>query len=172
MLYENILFGAENNLEKHFNIFKQAQLDICLLTLSIYNKWASVYRSFTIYNNKFTNSEILFIWAHLEPNWPICLLVYSRITTVQIGVINQCVLPPIFFILLEVKVKVTQTCLTLFDPMDCIVPGILQARMLEWVAFPFSRGSSQPRDWTQVSHIADGFFTNWATREAQEQWGG
>ena len=36
------------------------------------------------------------------------------------------------------------------------------------VAFPFSRGSSQPRDWTQVSHIADGFFANWATREAQE----
>ena len=45
--------------------------------------------------------------------------------------------------------------------------GILQARILEWVAFPFSRGSSQPRDQTQVSHIAGGFFTSWATREAQ-----
>ena len=44
---------------------------------------------------------------------------------------------------------------------------ILQARILEWVAVPFSRGSSQPRDWTQVSHIAGGFFTSWATREAQ-----
>ena len=53
-------------------------------------------------------------------------------------------------------------------PMDCIVYGILQARILEWVAFPFSRGSSQPRDQTQVSHIAGGFFTSWATREAQE----
>ena len=42
----------------------------------------------------------------------------------------------------------------------------LQARILEWVAFPFSRGSSQPRDWTQVSHMADRFFTIWATREA------
>ena len=41
---------------------------------------------------------------------------------------------------------VTQSCLTLCDPMDCIVQGILQARILEWVAFPFSRGSSQPRD--------------------------
>ena len=45
--------------------------------------------------------------------------------------------------------------------------GILQARILEWIAVPFSRGSSQPRDWTQVSHIADGFFTDWATREAR-----
>ena len=43
---------------------------------------------------------------------------------------------------------------TLCDPMDCTVHGILQARVLEWVAFPFSRGSSQPRDRTQVSHIA------------------
>ena len=44
--------------------------------------------------------------------------------------------------------------------------GILQARILKRVAFPFSRGSSQPRDQTQVSHIAGGFFTSWATREA------
>ena len=43
---------------------------------------------------------------------------------------------------------------------------------LEWVAFPFSRGSSQPRDQTQVSCIAGGFFTSWATREAQEYWSG
>ena len=52
----------------------------------------------------------------------------------------------------------------------CQVPlsvGILPARILEWVAMPSSRGSSQPRDPTQVSHIAGGFFTIWATREAQ-----
>ena len=51
----------------------------------------------------------------------------------------------------EVKVLVTQSCPTLCDPMDCSlpgssVPGIFQARILEWVALPFSRGSSQPRD--------------------------
>ena len=46
----------------------------------------------------------------------------------------------------KVKVKVTQLCLTLCDPMDYTVHGILQARILEWVAFLFSRGSSQPRD--------------------------
>ena len=45
--------------------------------------------------------------------------------------------------------------------------GILQARILEWVAMPSSRGSSQPRDQTQISRIAGGFFTVWATREAQ-----
>ena len=64
----------------------------------------------------------------------------------------------------KVKVKVTQSCLTLCDPMDYKVPGILQPRILEWVAFPFSRGSSQPRDWTQVSCIAGKFLTSWATR--------
>ena len=67
----------------------------------------------------------------------------------------------------RVKVKVAQTCLTHQDPMDYTVHGILQARILEWVVFPFSRGSSQPRDWTQVSRVAGGFFTSWATREAQ-----
>ena len=54
--------------------------------------------------------------------------------------------------------------------MHYIVNGILQARILEWVAFPFSRGSSQPRDRTQVSHVAGGFFASWATREALKAW--
>ena len=56
--------------------------------------------------------------------------------------------------------------------MDSLVHGILQARILEWVAFPFSRGSSQHRDQTQASHTAGWFFTSWATREAQEYWSG
>ena len=50
--------------------------------------------------------------------------------------------------------------------MECTVHGILQARILEWVAVPFFRGSSQPKERTQVSRIAGGFFTVWATREA------
>ena len=70
----------------------------------------------------------------------------------------------------EMKVKVTQLYPTLCDPMDYRVQEILQARILEWVACPFSRGSSQPKDQTQVSHIAGEFFTSWATREAQEYW--
>ena len=71
-----------------------------------------------------------------------------------------------------VKVKVVQSCLTLCDPMGYTVQGILQAKILEWVAIPFSMGSSQPRDQTQVSHITGRFFTIWATREAQEYWSG
>ena len=68
--------------------------------------------------------------------------------------------------------KVTQSCPTLCNPTDYRVHGILQARTLEWVAFPFSRGSSRPRDRTQVSRIAGRFFTSWARREDQEHWGG
>ena len=66
--------------------------------------------------------------------------------------------------------SVIQSCPTLWDPMNCSPPGysvhgILQARILEWIAMPSSRRSSQPRDRTQVSHIASGFFTVWATRK-------
>ena len=64
------------------------------------------------------------------------------------------------------KVKVARLCPTLCNPMD----SILQARILKWAAFPFSRGSSQPRERTQVSCIAGGFFTSWVTKEAQEYW--
>ena len=65
---------------------------------------------------------------------------------------------------------VSQLCLTLCDPMDCSQPscsvhGILQEKILEWVDIPFSRGSSRPRDWSQVSCIAGGVFTVWFTRE-------
>ena len=71
----------------------------------------------------------------------------------------------------KVKLLVAQLCPTLCDPMDCSplassVLGILQARVLEWVAIPFSRGSSQPEDQTWVSHTAGRFFTSWATRVA------
>ena len=58
------------------------------------------------------------------------------------------------------------------SPMGCSVHGIFQARTLEWVAISSSRGSSQPRDRTQVSHIAGRYFTIWATKEAPEYWNG
>ena len=70
-----------------------------------------------------------------------------------------------------VKVLVAQLCLTLCDPMNCSpscssVCGILQARILEWVTIPFSRGSSQPGEGTQVFCIASTFFTVLATKDA------
>ena len=80
--------------------------------------------------------------------------------------------PPLVEVL-KWKWKLHQTLqlhLTLW-PKDCSPPAssvheILQAKILEWVAIPSSRGSSQPRDWTQVSHIVRRFFTIWGTREA------
>ena len=79
--------------------------------------------------------------------------------------------------LTRVCAKSLQSCPTLCNPMDCSPPGssvygILQARIREWVAMPSSKGSSQPRDQTQASLIAGRFFTDWATREAQEYWSG
>ena len=67
--------------------------------------------------------------------------------------------------------EVAQSCLTLCDPIDCGPPGssvhgILQARILEWVAISFSRKSSRPREQTQVSRISDRRLNLWATREA------
>ena len=66
--------------------------------------------------------------------------------------------------------EVAQSCPTLCDPMDCSLPGssvhgIFQAIVLEWIAISFSKGSSQPRDRTRVSHIVERRFTIWATRE-------
>ena len=74
----------------------------------------------------------------------------------------------------ESESEVTQSCPTLCDPMDCSlsgssVRGIFQARVLEWIAISFSRGSSQPRDWTRVSWvfcIGRWILYHWANREA------
>ena len=76
----------------------------------------------------------------------------------------------IFVLLLEVKVA--QSCPSLWDPVDYTVHGILQARILKWVAFPFSRGSSQPRDRTQVSHVARWILYQLSHRKAEEYWSG
>ena len=70
----------------------------------------------------------------------------------------------------ESESEVTQSCPTLCDPMACSLPsflvhGVFQARILEWVTISFSRRSSRPRDWTQVSRIVGRCFTVWATRE-------
>ena len=75
----------------------------------------------------------------------------------------------------ESKSEVAQSCLTLCDAMGYSPPGssvygILQARILEWVAISFFRGSFQPKDWTWVSCIAGSLFTIWATRKSVSRW--
>ena len=77
----------------------------------------------------------------------------------------------LFLFLLLFWSEVAQSYPTLWDPVDCSLPGssthgILQTRILEWVSIAFSRGSSWPRDWTWVSHIGGRCFNLWATGEA------
>ena len=106
---------------------------------------------------------ILWIWMHWTQNkkWGST----SGIIRNSCWVDNMCVC---------VCAQSLQSCLTLCDPVDYSSPGssvlgILQARILEWVAMPSFRGSSQPRDQTHVSCIScisSGFFAHWATWEA------
>ena len=93
--------------------------------------------------------EIVIIHLYIHSNLRPCTLAHSKSGDIIMDGFHK-----------KVKVNVAQLCPTLCDSMDYIVHGILQARILEWVAFPFSRGSSQPRDQTQVFHIAGGFFTS------------
>ena len=108
---------------------------------------------------------ILFYKTSVSLKYHVCMFIYLYMSIYLYKSIN--IDRPIhIYVYIYVKLKVSQLCLTLCDPMDYTVHGILQARILEWVAFPFSRWSFQPRDQTQVSHIEGRFFTIWATREA------
>ena len=112
----------------------------------------------------------------LEYNWFPMLLVSSVYNNDSI--VCVCVRAHIYsflflyhFLTSDIICAQSLSCVLLCDHMDCSPPGssvhgILQARILEWVAMPSSRGSSQPGDRTQFSCIAGGFFTVWATREA------
>ena len=106
------------------------------------------------------------IFRDMIPLNPLAILYISCLHVLLLGALSEWVWVS----------EVNQSCPTLSDPMDCSPPGssvhgILQARILEWVAISFSRGSSQPRDWTQVSRIVDRRFNLWTTREATVLWG-
>ena len=123
--------------------------------------------------------ENLVWWNILPKRWFLCSTTSEGVCTNSFRWLKLTLRKPLHFkdcvdLLVKwiVKVTVAQPCLTLCNPMDCSLPGssvhgILQARILEWLAIPFSRGSSQTRDWTQVSRIAGRFYTVWATRETQ-----
>ena len=107
----------------------------------------------------------------LRSEWGLALVLVIRIEYMPTAHINNCVInniPPPLWEEAYSHVLVTQSCLTLCSSTDCSplgssAHGILQARILEWLAIPFSRGSSWPRGWTLVSCIAGRFFTIWAT---------
>ena len=118
------------------------------------------------------NMSFYFIYDLPESTLPpesqlwICRDVWVFLPFLQLSQITCVHVPRQLNLTMKVKVKVTQSCPTLCVPTGYTVHGILQARILQWVAFPFSRESSQPRDRNLVSCIACGFFTGWATREA------
>ena len=95
---------------------------------------------------------------------PLILVIWNLLTCFMTQYLIKSCEWSMYLNSMKVKMKVAQSCPTLCDPMDCTVHGILQTRLLEWITFPFSRGSSQPRDQTQVSHIAGMLFTNWAIK--------
>ena len=78
----------------------------------------------------------------------------------QIHIIKAMVFPVVMYRCEKVKMKVDRSCPTLCNPNHSTGNVILQAKILEWVAFPFSRGSSQPSDQTQASHITEELFTS------------
>ena len=121
------------------------------------------------------------VWVHLtqplslrilpQPQSSFCLQDFHSQLELSPSPRTTLILTEISLVTSGSLVLVAQLYQTLCDPVDCSrpgssVPGILQARLLEWVAISLSKGSSRPRDWTQVSCIAGGFFTNWAIREA------
>ena len=124
---------------------------------AIYNRW-----------KQNTDLSISFPHAANSYNYTVSMSDFFKLKVKQdssaIRLWRSCIVSVCVWVCM--KVKVTQSCLTLCDPMDYTVHGILQARIMEWVVVPFSREWSQPRDRTQVSCIAGRFFTSWATREA------
>ena len=117
-------------------------------------------------------SMSLFCFSYFFPFSPHfhCFLFLIKIYNIYILFFHSCLHHCFSRVCVWVCVLVAQSCLTLCDPMNCTLPvssvhGIFQARILEWVIMPFSRGSSPSRDQTWVSCVAGRLFTVWATRE-------
>ena len=111
-----------------------------------------------------------FPMSRLFATIPLCLhyFFYSYLFSLEIHLSDLYSTVFGIWLLWLVKVLVAQSCSTLCNPRDCSLPGssvhgIFQARILEWVAILFCRGSSQPRNWNCTSPIAGRFFTIWAT---------
>ena len=153
--------SSEENLKASTSVATPVSFTALNKLVSLYNLLPSLFKKssqsyivpFPKYSNrKYGKYSRKMALAHLSPNWVTecytCACVLSHFSCVRL------------FAALW-----TVTCQT-------SVHGILQAKILEWVATPSSRGSSQPRDRTQVSHVAGRFFTVWDTREAHEYWSG
>ena len=153
-------------LRNHYLVHGHSYLFLCFLLAFFYS-----FSSFRL----LIHFELIFVYGiRCESNF-ILLHVYPVVPAPFVGKWLTFIIQQMFTMKLHDNVNVSESCSfisILCDAIDYTVHGILQARILEWVAFPFSRGSSQPRDRTQVSRIVGRFFTSWATKEAQEYWRG
>ena len=118
-------------------------------------------------------------WNHLRSitglsKWVIVPMLFQNSSYLSCHVLHVATTLLTYLLAVTVSVcrtvLVAQSCLTLCDPTNCSLPGfsvhgILQAKILEWIAIPFSRGTSQPRDRTLVSWLIGRFFTIWATEK-------
>ena len=157
------LLDSQTELSLHSNMKELLSLPFNLFaSVVIYFNHMHIHILFKYYYYRFEQSTFISVYRHK------CLFLFILSVSLRSHLGSFTFhLPNGFYISCPIlKVKVTQSCLILCDSMDYTVHGILQARILEWVAFPFSRGSSQPRDQTQVSHSAGRFFISWAMREA------
>ena len=120
-------------------------------------------------------------WNHLRSitglsKWVIVPMLFQNSSYLSCHVLHVATTLLTYLLVVTVSVcrtvLVAQSCLTLCDPTNCSLPGfsvhgILQAKILEWIAIPFSRGTSQPRDRTLVSCLAGKFITIWATGKSR-----
>ena len=134
----------------------QIHEDYILLHYSHYSHFYCFLDS--LFMNKVCNLKVYNLYVKLQSRPTVCL---NSVWKENLILKNAALFQVQFhcnFKIMTVTVKLAQLYLTLGDPMNYTAYGILQARILEWVAMPFSRGSSQPKDWTQISHIAGRFF--------------
>ena len=131
-----------------------------LLIDTIYQGKCLNISSLSVFNHRRDNGYCQMLFLHLLRKYKSFIFILSVYSILHwVSSFHVCVC------------KVSQSCPTLCDPVDCSFPGssvhgILRARILEWVAISFSRGSFQPRDRTRVSCIAGRHFILWVTREA------
>ena len=122
--------------------------------ISSYIKWK--YKSICTAKNNKIKWELLKCWPYLYTTQLVRPKLRWRDMSIDMSILSHQIVC--------VCVLVTQSCPTLYNSMGNARHGISQTRTLEWGAIPSSRGSSQPRDWSQVSHTGGRFLTIWATR--------
>ena len=131
---------------------------MCFCLIFIHHHTYKYFKIFILWNVKKKKKNSLAFCLLPPKTLYICIMYSPNLPHQQKNPLNHS----------SVAVLVAQSCPTLWDPVTCSLPGssvrgILQARILEWISIPFSRGYFWPKDWTQVSCTVGRFFTIWTT---------